>query len=494
MDKSRTAVRLAWAGLVILGLATLAWPHLAGAVLLSDDAQLLYVHLPEPMFFHGWNSPTGFFRPIEIVSAYLSDPNTRDARVSLLLHLPAIAALLAAILVALRRATPDWRVAFPIAVLWWVLNVATAINIWQPDTISQSWSGAVGAWTALLAWIGIDHAREGRLSGRHIAAFIALCIAGVFTKEFFVGWATGTVVMVIIAFVSSTRSGRSHVTQWLSLSIPPAVVAIGFVVLRLSTNALDIGTGEYRYDVALGLNVVENVAIATAGFLAVGPSHLTTAPDASIVARLAAPIGALLTGLILLAGAVHLVRRWRSVDWSVPVYAVLMAFAAIGPALVTHHVSEYYLFGPNAIVACLVGASAAWLLRRTWSRPGAALAIGLVAVWTVIALFGAYARAQSIATHWDQIRIIDAEVRQILASAEPGSRIQIVFPAEMSEGTRHGVFRSTPTHMYDLPLTGEFLSESSDDLEVILVEGPAEPRAGWEQVILDVDIPSRQRW
>ncbi len=486
------AGRVAWISVAVLGLATLAWPLVAGAVLLSDDVQLLFVHLPEPLYFHGWDSPTGFFRPIEIVSAYLANPENRDARASLLLHLPAIAALLAAMFVALRRAAPNWPLAYPLAVAWWILNVGTAIAIWQPDTISQSWSGAAGAWTALLAWIGIDRARQGQLSGRHVAAFMAICVAGVFTKEFFVGWAAGVVVMVAIAYLTSNSEGRAYPAQWLFLLAPPAIVAGTFVILRLTT--LELGTGEYRYDVGLGLNVVENVAIATAGFLAVGPSHLTTAPDASVLVRLAAPLGALLTATCLGLGAVHLIRHRTTVDWSTPFYAVLLAFAAIGPALVTHHISEYYLFGPNAIVACLVGASAAWLLTRAWRRPLGAVALVVAVAWVGIGLFGAFARAESIAVHWEQIRIIDREVREIVAEAPPGSDLQISFPTSMDEGTRHGVFRSTPTHLYDLELSGEFLSDYVEGVDVVFVVGDVAAPAGTQQVTLDVDLPMRRDW
>jgi hypothetical protein len=485
------ALRVVWIAIAVLGIFLLAWPQIDGAVLLSDDTQLLFAHLPEPLFFHGWNSPTGFFRPIEIVSAYLVNPDGRDARMSLLLHIPAIIAIFAAMLVGLRRVTSEWRIAFPLAVLWWMFSVPTAITLWQPDVISQSWSGAIGAWTALLAWIGIDHVRQGQLPRPLFGAFIALCLAGVFTKEFYVGWAFGTVVMIAIAFALSSREERSHVRQWLAMPVPLALVAAAFVALRLGTGALVPSDGTGRYDLGLGLNVVENVAISSAGLLAVGPSHLISVPDASIVARASAPIGALLTLFMLVAAAVRVGVR-RGVRYETALYGVLLAFAAVGPSLVTHHVSEYYLFGPNAIVACFVG-YALVTLWRTARWPGLTPVVlgGLAVVWVGIALFGVYARAEAIAVHWEQVRRIDAEVNEIIddARAAGEAEVRIVFPEALSEGPRHGVFFSTPTHLYDLPLSSDFLSGYTGVHVELVVDEPV-----GDGVELDVQLPARRAW
>lgn len=489
------ALRLVWFAVGLVGIFLLAWPQLSGAVLLSDDAQLLFAHLPEPLYYHGWNSPTGFFRPIEIVSALLVNPDGRDARLSLLLHIPAIVAILAAMFVALRRVSSLWRVALPLAVLWWMFSVATPIALWQPDVISQSWSGAIGAWTALLAWIGIDQVRQGRLGRSHLMALVALCVAGVFTKEFYVGWATGTVVMIGIAFVASSPEERRHVRQWLAMPLPLVAVAVAFVALRLGTGALVPSGGSGRYDLGFGLNVVENVVISTAGLLAVGPSHLISVPDASLAARASAPIGALLTFIVLAAALSRLGLR-RGVRWEIPVSGVMLAFAAVGPSLVTHHVSEYYLFGPNAIVACFVGFALATLLTSPrWPRPMAIALGALAVVWAGIAVFGVYARAESIAVHWEQVRIIDEEVNEIISAAQAAgaSDVTIYFPDELAEGARHGVFFSTPTHLYDLPLSTDFLSEYTG-IPVELLVGEPPPGSASPGVELDVSLPARRPW
>lgn len=497
-----------WAAIAVGFVLTVAWPFLNAAVLLSDDTEMLLAHLGDPGRFHGWQR--GFFRPLDTLSSLLIDPASRDSTFALLLHVPAVLAIGAAIGRGLKKVTPDYGLAWPVAMVWWALSVATTIAIWQPDTISQTWSGAAGCWLMLAVWDGIEEVKRGWLPARRILLIIAICLLGILTKEFFLGWAAGAAALVFLAFVVERDARRlSRVADWAKLVVPVVVIPAAFLYLRIAYGGLGRTLAEPetdgQYDIRLGMNVLINLAVTALGLTSVGPAHMVDNPNAWLPVRAAPLLGSVLTALLIVSPwlLVRFLKTGRHYldDWRLLLVVVIMAISGVASAIPTGHVSEYYLFGPNAGIAALVGLGVTRSLRIiAEARPGRVRAAGRLLFALVLAsivgvgLLGSVSRASHIALNWDYVRRINAAVSDYYQRAPvTANKIDVFVPARFQQGPTHGVFVSTPAHLYDFALSAKYLNESVPTPKIQFVFGRPST-LGPGQYSLEIDLPPRPRW
>lgn len=481
---------VAWASVLAALSITMAWPFLHRAVLLSDDAEMLLAHLGDPFQFHGWDR--GFFRPLDTLSAALINPSTRDAQVSLLLHIPALAAIGAAVFVVLRDRYPTSRLAAPIALMWWLLSVGTTIALWQPDLVSQTWGAAVGIWLAIVLWFGAREAATGSVANSTVLKVSALTAAGVLTREFFFGWALGGVALLALFVASQGVPRRESIVAWVRLAAPVIVIPAVFLLLRIYAGGLghaiagEDATGG-RYDLELGSNVVVNLAITGLGMTAIGPAHMVDNPDALLPVRIAPLLGSGMT-IALIASPWLLSRllgtgREHRPDLRTVALVLMISLSGIAPAIPTQHVSEYYLFGPNVGTALLIGMTipASWRVIRGAPQGGArSTSMGvfgaILALSVFIGLAGSVSRARHIDLNWQAVRGINTAVTRLYSDAGGLPAFDVYVPQTLTAGPTHGVFVSTPAHLYDFSISERYFNERFEQPKVHFVyEGSAVP-------------------
>lgn len=471
-----------WALVAALVLLAVLWPWVRDAVLLSDDAEMLFVRFGVDEF-HVW-STSQFFRPLDVLAATMVDKETRSLGPALWLHVPSVVAVGFAMRAALRRLGAG-PVALPAALTWLVLSVATLIVWWQPDIVSQTAAAAVGSWLLLVVWRATDSGGGGR--GQLLAVF-GLTVLLLLTREQWLGWVGAAGLLTIGRLVMRRRGAATSAAPASRLVRVLAIVALPamlFLAARLLTSPLgDVVFGGAtmpggRYDLRLGVNVLRNLLLIGLGVTSVGPAHMVDMPYAVPVARIAPVVGSLLTvGSLALA-----VLRRGHLDVRV-LAVVVLPICSVLPSVPSGTISEYYLFGANLGVAVGVGLGVERALALARRGRGAKALFGLAGVATVlIGVLGVASRAAHVDRNWSVVRTIVAAVGTVQAD-EPTT---VVYPREWEEGPTHGVFVSTPEHLYDMELSGRFLRRSG----IPITFSPGRPPAG---SALDIDLPDRLRW
>ena len=318
------------------------------------------------------------FGPIDVLGSRLVNMDTLDARTAVLLHLPALLAILGAIWVVFKRLTPHYRLCFPLAVLLWCLHLATNVVFWQHDTFSQTWVTACGLWVGLLVWEGVERAWAGKPIGRQAVALPLLCVLGVLAKEVFYGWLAAVGALLLIAGTVALRRRQGQVVAALGILflavtlIPVCFLALRWfaggmsrwagrqqVQVRASGPGMDLSrfdsTGTGRYKARLGVNVLRNAALATMGYFALAPIHVLPDPDAPLALRIV-PLLAIGLNILLCVGPWLIVwgshRDWPARPCGKTVAAIVfVTFFSISATLPMGQISEQYLWD------------------QTWDRP-----------------------------------------------------------------------------------------------------------------------------
>jgi hypothetical protein len=456
------APRLAWvltAFAAVTWAWVLLWPLMAHAVLIADDVPLLFAYLNPPEAFHPWDS--WVYRPIEGLSSYLIDPATRESSATVLLHLPWLVALAGALWWLLGKLGADRRVAFPVATLWLATSVGTTVSVWQPDTTGQTASGAVGAWLLIVTWLAMERVRRGEDGWRWPALVSALTVAGLFTKELFVGWAVAAAAMAIGMHLAwRLRSSRTATAR---LVLPLLVVPAVFVVLRFTTGGLRLVTEiEPAYSPRLGANIARNVVLGVASVTATGPTHAVLAPGFPRW-QAAIAVASILVTIALIA------LPWLRDPHRAPPLAAWAVVAVVSAgglvvAMPVESVSEHYGFGPNLGVAALVGAATAhvWQRRRGRAALTALLLAGLFAGGV-----GTASRAAHFASSWQQASELNIAVLDALERHEGDVRLSL--PAYTAEGPHYNVYILPSAELYS-PAQSEYFLDQSDPTRRIRIE------------------------
>jgi len=465
------AIRIAlWSAACCSVLFLLLWPVFGGMASINDDMTYSrLIHLRENYAQNlavFWRHR--FFRPIDILGGYLVDPTTLDARPALLLQLPALAAILAAMWAALRRlgggrASP--RRAFPIAVVYLAAHTATSNALWQHDTISQTWSAACGLWLGIVLWRAVENAIDGRPVLRQVVLLVLLGALGSLAKEVFYGWiAAAAVLLVLTALAAAGRRNWRALPALAMLLLAVAVVPAGFLFLRHSFGGLgELALGQPgRYRPQFGWNVIGNLVLGAAGYFSAAPVHVLRNPDAPPLLRIVPLLGIGFGCLVCIAPWALSWRRpesWPDRPPGKPVTAVaLFTFLGLSATLPTRRIAEVYLMGPNAGAAVLMalGAVGLWQLRlpkTTWglsrfsrsengavplsplpSFPRAVIAIAMLLVFS-IGVYGLLSRAVHARLTWCSVVKLNRALLERQESLPPDAdRVVSIFVCDRRAG------------------------------------------------------------
>jgi len=470
-----TAIGIAlWSAACCSVLFLLLWPVFGGMASVNDDMTYSrLIHLRENYAENlaaFWRHR--FFRPIDILGGYLVNPATLDARPALLLHLPALAAILAAIWAALRRlggGRASLRLAFPIAVVYLAVHTATSNALWQHDTISQTWSAACGLWLGIVLWQAVENALGGRPILREAILLVLLGSLGSLAKEVFLGWIAAAAVMLALSALAAARQRNSRALPALAvLLLAVAVVPVGYLFLRHTFGGLgELALAEAgRYRPQLGWNVIGNLVLGAAGYFSAVPVHVLRNPHAPPLLRIVPLLGICLGGLVCIAPWALSWRRpesWPDRPPGKPVTAVaLFTFLGLLATLPTRRIAEVYLMGPNAGAAVLVaiGAVGLWQLRlpkTTWglsrfsrsengtvplsplpSLPRAVIAIAILLVFSIGA-YGLLSRAVHARLTWCSVARLNGALLERQESLPPDAdRVMDIFVCDhRTERFRH---------------------------------------------------------
>lgn len=378
-----------------------------------------------------------FFRPLDVVATSLLDPRTLDGRGTALLGAIAFVLFLAVLRVGIGRL--DRRVPLPangatlfwMVTLWLVMQSGSAVSLWQLDTGSQVWSAAAGVAFGLALWSWVERSGRGEPAGPALAGVLGLEVAGLLTKEVFLGWCASAVVVLGLLAVLAAREGTSRRARALAgAAAAITIVAIGYVAVRRALGGLEMGYGKYSGNVLV--NSAKNTVLALVGGLTVGPLHALRDPRALPIVRplvLAGLAGAM---LFAVAGVVVLARmeRERRGAGGLTALVVFVAAGSIAAVMPTEHISEVYLLGPNVGFGLLVALGALEVLRRR-----RALGILAIAAVLVAGAFGTFARLRQFAATWQEARAIQAEARDAIASLPAAAHDVVLVPGPVLTAT-----------------------------------------------------------
>jgi hypothetical protein len=469
-DQSSPRLALAWvltAFVAVMWAWVLLWPVVEHAVLLADDVPLLFAYLDPPEAFHPWDS--WVYRPIEGLSSHLIDPVTRASSAPVFFHLPALLALAGALWWVLGRLGVDRRLAFPVSALWMATSVGTTVSFWQPDTTGQTACAALGAWLLIVTWQAMERGRRGEGGWRWPALVSVVTIAGLFTRELFVGWAAAAAALAIGAHLA--WRGCPSRTATARLVLPLLLLPAVFVVLRYTTGGMALVTEiEPAYSPRLGANVARNVVLGIASVTATGPTHAVLAPG---FPRWQAGIAVVSILVTISLVALPWLRDPRHAP-PLAAWALVAVLSAGGllVALPLEKMSEHYGFGPNLGVAALVGASAAYVWRRGRGR-GALTALLLAAL--VAGAVGTVSRATHFASSWQQASALNTAVLNALERHE--GDVVLSLPAYTAEGPRYNVYILPPAELYSVGQSEHFLDRADPTRRIHIEVGSTDPNA-----------------
>jgi len=426
----------AWVVAIVGIMVLVIWPLYAGMVACTDDISMLQSAIGRrgiaTMVADAWRAP--FFRPLYELSASMVDQRTRDARAVLALQFSGMAAVLAGLVVGLRRVTPCWREAAPFGLAWWFLHSPTSVSLWQADTASQTWSAAAGVWLL----IATDNALQERQksSFRHVVILLAVLLFGLATKETFLGWCVSAAILV---FVRRAPLRRTWPILALLTMIPATYLAVRLATTPLGQLAFGGNPGN-RYRLGLDLGLFRNLLVAALGVLAIGPIH-AIAQGSAVWMRVLLCLGA---GLTCAVCALPLFQhRPRTREWQTGAWSAGLSTIATLPALTGSHVSELYLMGPNVGLALWFAISAGELVAVHSPRLRLAFGASILLLAALVALTGLASRCQHFAQTWASSRVLTAEIIEALRHA-PTEPLIVMLGTDCAAGQHYSVYVTSP--------------------------------------------------
>ena len=423
--------------LLAMGFVTL-WPVVGGMIAVNDDIKFVRVpahRLPlTRQIADAWSgSPS--FRPLELLVAASCDERTLHAPLAVPLQIAGIVGLCVAMVRLSRRVLPGQPCLAPLAILWIALSPGTSCSAWQIDTVSQTWSAALGLWAVEVAWRAFDAAREGRSTLGPCLTLAALFAVGVNVKETFYGWSAGVGTCLIVAVAWMLLRERRAALRLSCTLLPVVVLPVAHLLLRWTTGAMSRSLDdrqEVRYQLEFGWNLLVNAAQSTAGAIGTGPFHALSDDGAPIVVR-AMPILTLFAEVVLLVVALGAVALTQPrTEWKPAWRAIVACVAGLLSLAVTFpmgSVSELYGFGANCCVGLLL-ATAVAACWKAWPGVGLrALTATILACAMLAGLFGLMGRARHFERTWRVTRSVND---QILAFMERRPEAPKYFDAPQS--------------------------------------------------------------
>jgi hypothetical protein len=483
-------------GLVSLGIGLAVLPAVLGATVCADDFVWIQIaHRSESLFgslIEAWPDQL-FFRPIDVAANWLVDPRTLVLAPLIVVQMIGLAAVSAGVIALIGRCGSRSSVALIAALAWLWMHPSTHLAVWSAGCSSQTWCAAAGVWGL---WVLLKSRSQHPAAVWKLAALSAF---GVVAKELFVGWATGLALLVLAmprdANAPPPRRGatRQSLLLMLAILLPPA---LWLVARWLSSSLHDVTSRDAAglYAIHGPVTVVRNAAIAGLGMFAQGPVHwarLRPMPWSAVPF-----IGASISFGLVWSGA----QRMRSLA-AIPLarYALAgcigLGLLAVWPALVIEHVSELYLFGPNALVAVLVGLGVEEVCRKARGWKKGCMQIGVVVLF-VIAAVGLVSRTRLFFTTWSYARHLRQETSRAVAAAGHPENATVLIPAELFAGPMHSKYCVPPAVAAALPQAWATMRLGDPSLPAVtFADGrspPVEPPAS--VILLEADLPPRTIW
>jgi len=366
-----------------------AWPFLRHLVASTDDIGLLLFRADFPSFTSALRAAWGqlLFRPLAVLSSFLTDPVTRSCPLVVTLQCVVLGiGALGLDCIGVARFSGD-KASRSLTLLLWLLHPSTSISLWQMDTLSQTASAAAGLWLFALA--------SGSWRPRfHTAAWVAVTGIGLLTKETFLGWVVAAACWCIYdAYIF--RDWRHRVGEGLSFAI-----ALVYLVWRASVWGTSVLASEGTYSLHLGVTMLRNMALCLGGLFSFGPTHALLVSSPPRLPWLMASLGTISAVAVFF---IYGIRRPRAAaGW------FLLVLLSLTPVLGMGHVSDLYLFGPNAIIA--IGLAEAWIML---SQSSLTVARTLLVACVGIGLAGHASRAYHFDLTWSYSRELAAQLERM---------------------------------------------------------------------------------
>ncbi len=457
--------------LLAMGFVTL-WPVVGGMIAVNDDIKFVRVpahRLPlTRQIADAWSgSPS--FRPLELLVAASCDERTLHAPLAVPLQIAGIVGLCVAMVRLSRRVLPGQPCLAPLAILWIALSPGTSCSAWQIDTVSQTWSAALGLWAIEVAWCAFDAARAGRSTLGTCLVLAALFAVGVNVKETFYGWSAGIGTCLIAAFVWMMLRERRTALALAWALLPVIVLPLTHLLLRWTTGSMNDSLElkqESRYQLEFGMNLLVNAAQSIAGAVGTGPFH-TLSDDSTPLPIRGLPLLALLTEASLLAMALEFVvlsrpKGERSIAW--PVLVVCLAgMLSLAVTFPMGTVSELYGFGANGCVALLLAATVVSLVRDATSSMIRIATIVVFGVTLLIAIAGLGGRARHFERTWRITRSVNEQILAFMERRPEAPRYfdapqsTIYFPRACRPPRSHGSYIMPAAQAIDILNTIEWM-------------------------------------
>lgn len=454
---------------------------------------------------NAWVSSTTF-RPVELVVGWTCDPWSLSAGAVPWVQAAGVVAFCAAMVRLARLAWPQRPSASPLAIVLAMLSPAASTSAWQADTCSQTWTAALGLWSAVFAWRAVTAGRGRAPAAVPFVGLVAAMAVGVLAKENMYGWGLGIALACAAASAASIASSRDRAWRaaWVALpcvAIPSLHAAVRWLTGGLGSVSTDGDAG--RYSVEFGTNLLVNSAMSVGALLGNGPFHLLT-DDAAPVAFRVLPFVAVLAALMVIgvAAAFAWMNRGVAVEaqrpgpWGRALLLLLVAAASLAPTLPMGQVGELYGMGANALVAVLLAGCACelWFPAASDERViGRGVASLGVAVLVAIGVLGLAGRAGHFRATWSAARSLnDRIVTRVREAEASGHDLVVSFGAACINGRTYGQYLCPAVQALDVAESAKWLDAVTPRARIFLSPEipPAEP--GVEDLVLDcLDLPTR---
>lgn len=457
----------------LLAMAFVAiWPLIGGMIAVNDDIKFVRVPAHQQPLWQQisdmWSGSPAF-RPLELVVAASCDERTLRAPLGVPLHVAGLVALCIAILRLAQRMLPSSPSIAPLAILWVALSPGTSCAAWQVDTVSQTWSAALGLWSIEIAWRAFDAARAGRSVWTPCLALACIFAVGVNVKETFYGWSAGVGLGLMGATAWLLVRDRRAAWRLGWALLPVVALPTAHLILRWLTGSMSRSLElkqENRYQLEFGMNLLINAAQSTAGAIGTGPFHALSNEGSPLLIRVL-PLLTLVAEAVLLALALELVVLRRPKDQRGLMWPALLVCAtglvSLSVTFPMGSVSELYGFGANACVALLLAAAFTALCVENTSRTVRSTAIMLLGFAVALGLLGLIGRAAHFERTWRTTRTVNDQILAFMAKRPEAPKLfdaprsVIYFPADCRPARSHGSYIMPAAQAIDIINTVEWM-------------------------------------
>lgn len=468
----RRVTRILWvAALLVTGFVAV-WPLVGGMIAVNDDIKFVRVpahRQPLVQQISDMWSGSPAFRPLELVVAASCDERSLRAPLAVPLHVVGLVGLCVAIVRLARRVLPGNHWVAPIAILWVALSPGTSCAAWQIDTVSQTWSAALGLWAIEWAWRAFERVRDGRSVLGACLALAVIFALGVNIKETFYGWSAGVGLALLGATAWLLMRDRRAALRLGWTLLPVIALPIAHLLLRWMTGSMSRSLElkqENRYQLEFGMNLLINAAQSTAGAVGTGPFHALSNDSAPILIRVL-PLITLVTEAVLLALALEFVVLRRSRGQRGFVWPALLVCAtglvSLSVTFPMGSVSELYGFGANACVALLLAVALTTLCLENRSRVVRSTAIALMAFSVALGLAGLLGRAAHFERTWRTTRAVNEQILMFMDRRPEAPKYfdapqsTIYFPVDCRPSRAHGSYIMPAAQAIDILNTIEWM-------------------------------------